>query len=39
MSQILTAFNNHFTEFVDDVKRVFPEDVEKILIFLKQRLR
>lgn len=28
MSQILTAFNNHFTEFVDDVKRVFPEDVE-----------
>ena len=28
MSQILTAFNNHFTEFVEDVKRVFPDDIE-----------
>lgn len=28
MSQILKAFNNHFLEFVEDVKRVFPEDVD-----------
>ena len=28
MSQILSAFNNHFTEFVDDVRRVFPDDVD-----------
>ena len=28
MSQILTAFNNHFIEFVEDVKRVFPDDIE-----------
>ena len=28
MSQILTAFNNHFIEFIEDVKRVFPDDVE-----------
>lgn len=26
--QILTAFNNHFEEFVDDIKRVFPEDTD-----------
>ena len=25
-SSILTAFNNHFTEFVDDIQRVFPND-------------
>lgn len=25
-SQILSAFNNHFTEFVQDIKRVFPDD-------------
>jgi len=28
MSQILSAFNDHFTEFVDDIKRVFPDDVD-----------
>lgn len=28
MSQILSAFNDHFTEFVDDIKRVFPNDVD-----------
>lgn len=28
MSQILKAFNNHFLEFVEDVKRVFPDDVD-----------
>lgn len=28
MSQILKAFNNHFLEFVEDVKRVFPGDVD-----------
>ena len=28
MSQILSAFNKHFTEFVDDIKRVFPDDVD-----------
>lgn len=28
MSQFLTAFNNHFSEFVEDIKRVFPEDVD-----------
>lgn len=28
MSQILTAFNNHFTEFIEDVRRVFPNDVD-----------
>ena len=26
--QYLTAFNNHFEEFVDDIKRVFPEDTD-----------
>jgi len=25
-SSILTAFNNHFTEFVDDIHTVFPND-------------
>ena len=25
---ILTAFNNHFLEFVEDVKRVFPNDMD-----------
>jgi hypothetical protein len=28
MSNILTAFNDHFVEFVNDVHRVFPEDVD-----------
>jgi len=28
MSQILSALNDHFTEFVDDIKRVFPDDVD-----------
>lgn len=28
MSQILSAFNNHFTEFVEDIKRVFPDDLD-----------
>jgi len=27
-TQILTAFNNHFEEFVDDVVRAFPDDIE-----------
>ena len=27
-SQYLTAFNNHFEEFVEDIKRVFPEDTD-----------
>ena len=26
MSNILTAFNDHFLEFVDDIQSVFPED-------------
>jgi len=26
MSNILTAFNDHFMDFIDDVQRVFPED-------------
>src|SRR6056300_996013 len=25
-SQILTAFNDHFVQFVDDIKRVFPDN-------------
>lgn len=28
MSNILTAFNNHFMDFLDDVQRVFPEDAD-----------
>jgi hypothetical protein len=28
MSNILTAFNNHFVEFLDDVHNVFPDDVD-----------
>jgi len=27
-SQILTAFNDHFTEFVEDVQRVFPTNTD-----------
>ena len=27
-STFLTIFNNHFTEFIDDVVNVFPEDVD-----------
>ena len=26
MSNILTAFNDHFIDFINDVQRVFPED-------------
>jgi hypothetical protein len=26
MSNILTAFNDHFMDFINDVQRVFPED-------------
>jgi hypothetical protein len=25
---VLTAFNNHFEEFVDDILRIFPENME-----------
>jgi len=28
MSNILTAFNDHFIEFLDDVQSVFPEDAD-----------
>ena len=28
MSNLLTAFNDHFAEFLNDVQRVFPEDVD-----------
>jgi hypothetical protein len=28
MSNILTAFNDHFLEFLNDVQSVFPEDVD-----------
>ncbi len=28
MSNILTAFNEHFLEFLNDVQSVFPEDVD-----------
>ena len=28
MSNILTAFNDHFIEFINDVHLVFPEDVD-----------
>lgn len=31
-SQILTAFNDHFMEFVEDIIRVFPNEVELITI-------
>jgi hypothetical protein len=31
-SQILSAFNDHFMEFVEDVIRVFPEEVELLTI-------
>ena len=27
-SQILKGFNEHFTEFVEDIERVFPDDNE-----------
>ncbi len=27
-SQILTAFNNHFVEFVNDIETAFPDDME-----------
>jgi len=27
-SQILRAFNNHFEEFVGDIRRAFPDDVD-----------
>jgi hypothetical protein len=28
MANILTAFNDHFEEFVNDIQRVFPEDTD-----------
>ena len=28
MSNLLTAFNDHFVEFLSDIQRVFPEDVD-----------
>ena len=28
MSNLLTAFNDHFSEFLNDVQLVFPEDVD-----------
>jgi len=28
MSNILTAFNDHFAEFINDVQNVFPEDTD-----------
>ena len=28
MANILTAFNDHFVEFVNDVQSVFPEDTD-----------
>lgn len=28
MSNILTAFNDHFVQFVEDIQRVFPDDVD-----------
>ena len=28
MSNLLTAFNDHFMEFLTDVQRVFPDDVD-----------
>lgn len=31
-SQILTAFNDHFMEFVEDIIRVFPNEVELVTI-------
>jgi len=28
LSNITTAFNNHFEEFINDIIRIFPEDVD-----------
>ena len=28
MSNLLTAFNDHFVEFLSDIQRAFPEDVD-----------
>lgn len=28
MSNLLTAFNDHFVEFLSDIQRVFPDDVD-----------
>jgi len=28
MSNILTAFNEHFMEFINDIQSVFPEDID-----------
>ena len=28
MNNLLTAFNDHFVEFLTDIQRVFPEDVD-----------
>ena len=27
-TQILTAFNNHFVEFVEDIERAWPDDID-----------
>ena len=27
-SDILAAFNNHFNDYLDDIKRIFPEDMD-----------
>ena len=41
MASLIQAFNNHFFEFIDDIKNVFPEDVDiltasNILIAMKK---
>jgi hypothetical protein len=39
-SQILSAFNDHFTEFVEDVQLVFPDNVDiKTLHFAISKVR
>ena len=31
-SNILTIFNNHFIEFIEDVVRIFPNDVDLVTV-------
>ena len=31
MSNLLTAFNDHFFEFINDIQSVFPEDVDILM--------
>lgn len=42
MSNILSAFNDHFFEFINDIQKVFPEDVDilssKNALFLVRKL-